>query len=427
MADDELYQEAQPFLEEAARLLGQRLLNAFRKLGDPYLVRARVDSSRIKPLTSIQRKARSKRWTFEQALERCTDLVGYRVVCNNLQDVARAADLLEGSLRDDKIEVHRQDHVKKVKRGGYRAIHLDIELPVALREKTRDVGCEVQIRSLLQDSWARLSRADIYTSERRLSESLLRSMENLSELLHVADKIADDIRREISRPRKGKRPPKDAVLSESAIAFLFKNAFGIDAPDYVIQGILREFSDASIRTDALAEALADKALIKKLRAAYSRHVSWSGPDNEQVFRWVVHAVVNGEQSAILAAESEGKEAWAEIDAIYRREVLSGLPESWQTLAEWIEHPDKDEDIDHDIREWANALGALGSCGVCGTAIVQADTLAQALADHYKLRGRKFDEAVDRLEQAIRNSGVEVGGWDTSSTCAYHADLLSRDD
>ncbi|MGH7356907.1 MAG: hypothetical protein ACRELS_20300 [Candidatus Rokuibacteriota bacterium] len=50
-----------------------------------------------------------------------------------------------------------------------------------------------------------------------------------------------------------------------------------------------------------------------------------------------------------------------------------------------------------------------------------------LADHYELPGKKKDEAVERLEQAIRNSGVEVGGWGGGSLCAYHNEQMSKDD
>ncbi len=207
-SEEEQYQKVLPFMEEAAKLLGKHIGGALAALGDPYLVRGRVDSHRIKRPESIKRKAKRKKWTFDEALEKATDLVGYRLICNNLQDVERASDLLEQALKSAAIKVGRQDHIKKPKRTGYSALHLDIQLPVSLGGEQMTVGCEVQIRSLLQDSWARLSRADLYTAERSLSSSLRRTMKRLAQLLSVADQIAEDIREEISRPRRAKRPIK---------------------------------------------------------------------------------------------------------------------------------------------------------------------------------------------------------------------------
>jgi ppGpp synthetase/RelA/SpoT-type nucleotidyltranferase len=427
MSDDDQYNSHLPFLKEALRVLGERLADAFGRLGDPYLVRARIEDRRIKPQASVTRKARKKRWTFSQALEKCPDLVGFRVVCNNLQDIRRSADLLEASLREDKIQVRRQDHIKKPKGRGYRAIHLDIKLPAAVNDQNVVIGCEVQIRSLLQDSWARLSRVDVYTNERHLPRPLLDQMERLSDLLNVADGIAEDIRRQISRPRKGKPASKDATLSASSLAFLYRRAFGTDAPDYVVRAVLSTYGEARVRTDGLEAALMDKKFLQRLRAAYKRTASYFGPDDTQVFRWVVHSVIHGEAAAIRLADASGVNARDEIDSIYRSEVMSGVPDSWEELAEWIEAPPKDGDIDHDIHEWANALNASDGCGICGTGIVDAEALAEALANHYGLSGKERDKAVERLEQAIRNSGVEVGGWGSGSLCAYHNEQMSKDD
>jgi ppGpp synthetase/RelA/SpoT-type nucleotidyltranferase len=427
MSDEEKYEGHLPFLEAALRALAERLVGAFGRLGDPYLVRARIGDRRVKPRTSVTRKARRKGWTFTEALEKCPDLVGFRVVCNNLQDIRRSADLLEESLREEKIEVRRQDHIKKPKGRGYRAIHLDIKLPVVVNDEKVVVGCEVQIRSLLQDSWARLSRVDIYTNERSIPRGLLDQMGRLSELLNVADGIADDIRRQISRPRKGKPASKGAALSASSLAFLYRTAFGADAPDYVISAVLRDYAQARVRTDGLEAALLDTKLLQKLRSGYRKSARYFGADDAQVFRWVVHAVIHGEPAAIQLAAASGEEARDEIDTVYRNEVMSGVPESWEEFAEFIEAPPKDGDIAHDICEWANALDAIDGCGICGVGIVDAEALAEALADHYQLRGRKRDAAVERLRHAVRNSGVEVGGWGSGSLCAYHNDLMSKDD
>jgi hypothetical protein len=359
-------------------------------------------------------------------LDRANDLVGYRLVCNNLEDVKRARDLLEQSLTKKAISVAPQDYIRRPKPTGYRAIHLNVRIPVSLDGDTQEINCEVQLRSLLQDGWARLSRADIYTAERSLSRPVLRGAKRLAELLSVADQIAQDLREEITRPRRGRHSAKGAPLTAASAAFVFRRAFGNDPPDYLIQLVLREHGSSPVRADAIDAALQDKSLLARLAAAYKKHFDWN-PDPTRLFRWAVEAAIRGIDAAKRLAEKEGKEDWAEVDAIARSELLSDLPSTSEAALESIQYPDKDEDIGHDILRWADALDALNECYICGTDIVDAEALADALVRRYKLRGQKAEDAREELEQAIRNSGVEVGGWRSSSICAYHDYQLSKDD
>ena len=91
-------------------------------------MRAELRSIRIKGLASIERKARAKGWQPDEALHSCSDLVGARVVCNNVEDVYRFAELLRGRLRiaSDAFEV--QDYIKTPNPGGYRALHINFRI-----------------------------------------------------------------------------------------------------------------------------------------------------------------------------------------------------------------------------------------------------------------------------------------------------------
>lgn len=99
----------------------ERLNRTFRNLGDPYLVRARLVSSRVKSQSSLDGKAQARGWTSEQAVERAEDFLGLRIVCNNLQDVHRAAQLVTEALEAEKINVTRRDYIEAPKSSGYRA------------------------------------------------------------------------------------------------------------------------------------------------------------------------------------------------------------------------------------------------------------------------------------------------------------------
>jgi ppGpp synthetase/RelA/SpoT-type nucleotidyltranferase len=226
--------------------VSRRLTDAVGALGDPYLTRAKLAEPRIKSLASLARKARERKWTVVEAIRKAQDFVGLRLVCNNLQDSRRVADLLEGTLKGSGLEARRDDSSRRVRPSGYRAIHLVFRVPVRVGKDDAQIGCEVQIRSLLQDSWAELSRADVYAGSLAVSKPIEARMLNLSKLLARADEMADRIRVDLVRPRRGRRPPAGQQLSASSLAFVFKRKFGQDPPDYVIQSVLREVEGSQI-------------------------------------------------------------------------------------------------------------------------------------------------------------------------------------
>src|SRR5713101_901524 len=159
--EEQIYGNAIPLLELAEKAVGRRIQEAFRRLGDPFLVRQKVQEHRIKSFKSLQRKAKDRKWSMTQAIAQANDMVGYRVVCNNLQDVERAAQLLANALSSDKISVKCRDYISKPSPEGYRAIHLSFKLPIQDGQNKMAVGCEIQVRTVLQDSWAHLSRTEI--------------------------------------------------------------------------------------------------------------------------------------------------------------------------------------------------------------------------------------------------------------------------
>jgi ppGpp synthetase/RelA/SpoT-type nucleotidyltranferase len=128
----EAYEKVKRLAKVAKKDLQKKVATVIDGLGDPYLVRAKPVESRIKSPSSLARKAKQQRWSFAEALFTAQDLVGLRLVCHNLQDVRRVADLLEAALRGDGLNVNRHDYVTKPTRNGYQAIHLMIQMTVRL-------------------------------------------------------------------------------------------------------------------------------------------------------------------------------------------------------------------------------------------------------------------------------------------------------
>jgi ppGpp synthetase/RelA/SpoT-type nucleotidyltranferase len=250
----------------------EAIARARAELGSPELVRGRMDEPRVKSQSSINRKAKERGWTGDQAVRECEDLLGLRMVCNNLQDVERAADLIEKSLKEIGSEVERKDYIAKPVFTGYRAIHLLTRIPITVGPVSLAVGCEVQIRTLLQDAWAKLSRADLYRS--KIPEKLLKQFAAMAESLTEADALAEQVRVEISLPVPGKKPAEGAVISEFSLSFIYQRAFKEEPPSYLVEWMLKKIADADVRADALDAVFQHQPFFEQCQSEYQQAAKW---------------------------------------------------------------------------------------------------------------------------------------------------------
>jgi ppGpp synthetase/RelA/SpoT-type nucleotidyltranferase len=421
-SDERTYDQAHGLAELGCLNIGKYIAAAIGKLGDPHLIRAKVSKPRIKELGSLRRKSKQHGWTVPEALEKARDFIGFQVICNNLQDAKRAYALLREELTNIGLAVSTRDYVRRPQRGGYRAIHLWFPYTIQAGSNKMTLYCEVQIRSLLQDAWAQLSRVDIYGGDS--PPALARAMERLSERLHDADRMADGIRTRVAKPRRGRQPATGAPISAASIAFLYRHAFGSDPPEYLVQSTLNDFPDTPIRTDALAALLDDKEFLQRLKDSYreANRVEFDA-DDTLIFRWAVRAATHGRVAGVRAAKAEGRAEWQYIDRIYRSEALSSLPDDADDFVRFIKDGD-DGDPGFDIETWADALGASSKC-MCGEKLVDEGALADALIKRYRLKGEQGERARERITRAVSNSGVELE--DGSGLCSYHWHVLHEED
>lgn len=419
--NEQAYAEAYRLARLARAELKTQIDAALQKLGDPHLIRARVARSRVKTLSSLRRKAVEHGWSIPQALANARDMIGFRVVCNNLQDARRAHELLSRVLKDSGLTVRSADYVRSARRGGYRALHLWFPYDIQAGTVKLTLHCEVQIHSLLQNAWAQLSRVDIYRGG--APPGLAEAMERLSKRLYAADIIADGIRSRVARPVRGRKPAAGAPLSATTIAFLYKHAFGTEPPDYLVRSTIEEVANTPIRSDGLAAILDDRNFLDRLGRSYreASRIDFN-PDPVLLFRWAVHAAVHGREAAIRDARSSGRAEWRYTYHIYRNEALSGLPHDADAFVRYIRQAEDDGDPGSDIEMWAGALGGLDKCA-CGTPLVDENAFADALTEHYGLRGSKAERVRERIISAVVRSGVETG----SGLCGYCSYVMNKDD
>lgn len=421
----QIYKRKLPALLRAKDRLRSILEKVIATIEDRKLVRANIRRLRIKKLSSVQRKADKNGWSVEEALWRCSDLIGARVVCNNIEDVYRFRELLKERLDSpgaDNFKV--QDYISDPQDGGYRALHVDFRLDLGECPSRRErIPCEVQIQSRLQDAWAVLTHDDIY-KQPDIPEDLRARAKDIAEVLAAADKIASDIRsramREMSFPA---HPPDMRRVSRAGLVYSFRFVFGRSPGDYVIRLARDLCKRLHITTlEKFPALLARSAFRDRVEKAY-RSILWLGMGNENVFLAALYALAKDDDKAIKWAEEEAHRERCEIEQSAMREMLSSLPDTLEHLIAELEDPYGEPDIE----TWAEALEATGACTMCGTTIVQPFSFAEAVVYHYGASEAEADDAHERIESAVRSSGVEIGGYEEGNLCAYHSEQAAKDD
>ena len=79
------------------------------------------------------------------------DIAGIRVVCAFASDVYWIAQML--SDQPDITVVEVKDYIAKPKPNGYQSLHLIVQVPVFLSDRTVHVYVELQIRTIAMDFW----------------------------------------------------------------------------------------------------------------------------------------------------------------------------------------------------------------------------------------------------------------------------------
>ena len=129
--------------------------------------------SRLKSPDSLFAKAakRGADASPESIAATVLDIAGVRVVCPFVSDVYWIKDMLTRQADVTVLEV--EDYIASPKPNGYRSLHLTIEIPVFLSDRTDQVPVELQLRTIAMDFWASVEHAIYYKYDATVPPTLL--------------------------------------------------------------------------------------------------------------------------------------------------------------------------------------------------------------------------------------------------------------
>lgn len=131
-----------------------------------------------------------------------TDMIGIRVICAFLEDLASVEEQICSIFKVKEIE--RKGADQTFKEFGYESVHILVEIPkTCLPEENmmkmfplpEDLVCEIQIRTILQDAWAEVEHELVYKSEfNPFDKPLRRKLASINASLTLADIVFQEIR-----------------------------------------------------------------------------------------------------------------------------------------------------------------------------------------------------------------------------------------
>lgn len=189
------------------RLLGELIDQSVSEL-DKH--RVRMKDSRVKVTLRLWSKMQKDKYrtsihSLDDIPAVIDDLVGVRIVCNNLSDVRFVRDLLSDWPAPEAMGqfgmavefTSERQYIEDPKDSGYRGYHINLVTNVPGLKDTHRVRGELQVRTLLQDGWGQLTHEDTYKPGVELPAQVTTLSRKMADLLANVDDLAQDLRLEL--------------------------------------------------------------------------------------------------------------------------------------------------------------------------------------------------------------------------------------
>lgn len=158
-----------------------------------------IDSikSRIKTPRSIIGKLKRRGFpiSLQSMMENLNDIGGIRVICPFIEDIYTVADML--MRQDDLTLIERKDYIQNPKPNGYRSLHLILEVPIFLSDRTQPVHIELQLRTIAMDFWASLEHQLRYKSNVEVPAHISDDLKACADVIAATDEEMQRIAKEL--------------------------------------------------------------------------------------------------------------------------------------------------------------------------------------------------------------------------------------
>jgi putative GTP pyrophosphokinase len=152
-------------------------------------------TGRTKKIASIISK--SQRLNIVDIESEMEDIAGIRIMCQFVEDIYTIIELIEN--RRDMSIVYSKDYIQNFKDSGYRSYHVIIKYPINSIAGSKEILCEIQIRTLAMNFWATIEHSLKYKYEHYIPEDLAVRLRRAADAAFLLDQEMSEIREDIMK------------------------------------------------------------------------------------------------------------------------------------------------------------------------------------------------------------------------------------
>ncbi|MGL5348643.1 MAG: GTP pyrophosphokinase [Peptostreptococcaceae bacterium] len=152
-------------------------------------------TGRTKKIASIISKA--KRLNMEDIEAEMEDIAGIRIMCQFVEDIYTIVELIQ--TRSDMEIVYEKDYIENFKDSGYRSYHVIIKYPINSIAGSKEILCEIQIRTLAMNFWATIEHSLKYKYEHYIPENIAVRLRRAADAAFLLDQEMSEIREDIMK------------------------------------------------------------------------------------------------------------------------------------------------------------------------------------------------------------------------------------
>ncbi len=160
--------------------------------------------SRTKSIESFKEKINRPEKNYNNPINDITDLCGIRIITYYTEDIYKIAQLIEDEFKIDSDKSIDKTKINIPDKFGYQSLHYILRIGKK-RDKLVEwksfkmYTAEIQIRTILQHSWAAIDHKLRYKTKKEIPSLLKRKIYRLSALLELADEQFLSIKKETSK------------------------------------------------------------------------------------------------------------------------------------------------------------------------------------------------------------------------------------
>lgn len=202
---------------------------------------------RVKDKASLKKKIFNK--NKYKSIWDITDLSGVRVITVYEDDVDKVGELIERRFLIDNLNSVDKRELLDPDRFGYLSLHYVVSLPKEIIDANKSnnlqaLRSEIQVRSLLQHSWAGIVHDLGYKSKEALPKFIWRDFYRLAGVLEVADQEFIRIRKLLKEYEKGTlKIPIEQSIEHGIDAISLISFLWTERVHYLDAGVISELSN----------------------------------------------------------------------------------------------------------------------------------------------------------------------------------------